>query len=245
MKKGQITIFIILGILLVAGAGFFLFNKNSEVDSGKKIITNPVETHIQQCIEITAKSALITVGLNGGIKDPSEYILFFGGKTPYYYGTENSSMPTLDDLQNFLSEYMTSNLKNCVNISLFPDQQITEGEINTKTIISDKTVKFNINYPIKFTNDKSTKEISEFSTTIDSRLKILHNVSLEYIKEQKKEPRYMCMTCLVQLAYKNKLKINTMTIGNTVAYNLYDNTTKLDRSEYNYYFAIKYPEAAK
>lgn len=253
-KKGQITIFLILGILLVGGVGFFLFgNSKKQLDNTNQAenrlsegsSSNPVENYVRQCMEKTAKDALISAGLDGGVENASEYLLFFGGKTPYYYGTQNSSTPTLDDVQDFLSDYMNSNLKLCVNFSLFPDQNITSGDVNAQASISDKTVRFNVEYPIKIASGKSAKEISDFSTAINSRLKAMHNASIEYVNAQKANPRYMCMTCLVKLGSENNLKINTVALGNTVVYNFYDNTTMLDGKEYNYYFAIKYPETSE
>lgn len=245
MKKAQITVFIIIGILILAAGGFVFFSasKSREKSAPDRISSDPLEMHISQCLEKTAKSALIMAGIDGGIKDSQDYIGFFGGKTPYYYGTQDSIVPSLQQVEGYLSDYLNSNLNDCINFSAFPDYKIN-GQSSTptgKASINQNYVLFSLDYPLTITKGQTKKELPSLSVKMNSRIKALHNVSSQYIEEHKKNPDYICMTCLVRLGRDNNVFIKTYTLDDTVAYEVIDNTTKLDGREYIYMFAIKYP----
>ncbi|MBU1974982.1 MAG: hypothetical protein KKG59_01110 [Nanoarchaeota archaeon] len=75
MKKGQVTIFVILGLIIVILVGLALFLKNSVTTPEDKPITvdkelEPLKEYIEECMYLTAKDAIIQIGLSGGYVDP-------------------------------------------------------------------------------------------------------------------------------------------------------------------------------
>lgn len=69
-KKGQITIFIILGIVLLAGASFmfYLNSKNAEkVEQKTSLNTDKIENYIKTCIDNSLKKNLLLIGDQGGL----------------------------------------------------------------------------------------------------------------------------------------------------------------------------------
>lgn len=109
-KKGQVTMFMIIGIVLVIGASFlFYFNsKNADkVTKGSTLNTDEFENYINTCLKNSLKKNLIQIGLQGGRLYKSQnglmqdfdksqagsfYILNDGEKVPYLidkpYGKE-------------------------------------------------------------------------------------------------------------------------------------------------------------
>ena len=77
MKRGQITLFIILGIIIFAVFGMLFFLKNyvsssafeKEQEESTELFTSlgKYSSHIQSCLDLTSKAAVSLVGLQGGV----------------------------------------------------------------------------------------------------------------------------------------------------------------------------------
>ena len=52
-KKGQITIFILLGIVIAIGIGLFMYLRatSSEIDPNLVPVVNPVRNYVDACME--------------------------------------------------------------------------------------------------------------------------------------------------------------------------------------------------
>ena len=142
MKKGQVTLFIILGIviLIVIGALFGLraLSVNSKLyEQGGKSISvptqlKPVTNVISDCIENVAVEGLNIMGLQGGYIDIPQDIIPRGSlnvfsnslyinkniRVPYWSyesvsGIPKQQIPTIKEMENSLSSYVNTNLEDC------------------------------------------------------------------------------------------------------------------------------------
>ena len=106
-KKGQITIFVIIGLvmLVLIGAGIYYYNQQAIEEIPEEIITRDrspellqVRSQIEYCLELLGEEALRQVGLNAGhLELPANMITdhfeahannaldFFGDTIPYAY----------------------------------------------------------------------------------------------------------------------------------------------------------------
>ena len=83
-KRGQVTLFIIIGmlILILTSIGFFWINYLRTID--RRVITDeikPVTNYVDLCVEATARDAVERLGLQGGYIDIPDSIL----NNPYAY----------------------------------------------------------------------------------------------------------------------------------------------------------------
>jgi hypothetical protein len=74
-KRGQITIFIIIGIMIVA-LGILIFLFFPQIKTGLGISTNNPQLFIQNCMEEKVESVVEILSLNGGSANPENYFLF-------------------------------------------------------------------------------------------------------------------------------------------------------------------------
>lgn len=81
MKRGQITIFIIVGIVILLAIGlgvvaWKIINEQKPSEDQNKIEVNvalkPLQTYIEACLESTARQALVQTALHGGYYAPEE-----------------------------------------------------------------------------------------------------------------------------------------------------------------------------
>ncbi|MBD3361822.1 hypothetical protein GF358_03450 [Candidatus Woesearchaeota archaeon] len=145
MKKAQVTIFIIIGIILLITLGTAIYLATQIIIKPKTPTTQtPIQSYVQDCIQQTAIIALKKIGDNGGylsFENPyrnlkldtnpaegdalaiSEIGLY---SIPYwwYMKTPNKcnncyltsdNMPLLPEIEEQVNNYVTANLDKCIN----------------------------------------------------------------------------------------------------------------------------------
>ena len=193
-KRGQVTTFMIVGlvILIIFVILFMLRDSILEGIKGaegtKQILNGVVEEmdfKIADCIDKEADAAIITLGKQGGTFTLTNFRDFTGEKINYLcFGMPDSdkcsnSGLTRIELENELTNYLTPRVKNCVNIESFRDDQRYEmqvGDFEFKTNIFDKSVLFNITYPITLKRKEIEAKVFGFSKTVESPLGLIQNV---------------------------------------------------------------------
>src|SRR3989338_9086643 len=118
-KKSQVTIFIIIGMIMVISIGLFIYFKMA---TSKRIDilhpeSVPVSNFVESCIEKVAKEGLATLGLQAGYiyfpdniaRDPYSYLAFspLGMKIPYWWRDGVSNIPTIEFMAQQISSYIT------------------------------------------------------------------------------------------------------------------------------------------
>ena len=147
-KRGQITIFLILGISIVLIIGLSYYAKNAKdkgaliKDINKKVDnTDIIKVYAENCLKKVSEEALFQVGEHGGYINPngderydeqgvpSNYptALFLGEKLPYYIQsltalgitTYNTYVPDLSTINKKLTNYIAVEFEKCFNASVF------------------------------------------------------------------------------------------------------------------------------
>ena len=152
LKNGQVTVFIILGIIIILMIGILFyfqgyislsFLKNDEevsIPTQLKVVVD----NINYCLESTSYDALYYIGVHGGYyKTPEEgSITYFTEKIPYYYLNNKIIIPKINSIQEGISNYIDDNLGSCLELNKFRDEGfiINESNYTASTIIKEKFV---------------------------------------------------------------------------------------------------------
>src|SRR3989338_8215069 len=120
-KKGQLTIFIILGILLLIIGAFFIYTRLSSSEREIQTETSisqetaldalPVQRYIEDCLDTIAKAAVKKIGLQGGalygyVDSPTEPDFLGDGALPAgIYILEDNLFPREVYLRKNIGEY--------------------------------------------------------------------------------------------------------------------------------------------
>lgn len=193
MKKGQVTIFAVLGLVLLITMGLFFFitkELNAEKDIRESPSFNNVEYFIQSCIEL-ASSEVVTRNSNfNGIERflekedlpdniaNSKNVLFYR-KEPIFLEKESVELT--------FSKLISKNLDKCVDISIFHNEfeiQLKNKSVNTT--IEEKFVIVSVSWPIKITKGKTTRYLELFQYKVDVPLnKVINKINnlLERLNE--------------------------------------------------------------
>ena len=189
MKKGQVTIYIIIGIVILAVivAVFAFrsqllastFNRQQQNLNLLPIEIRPVKENINSCVYETAKQGIILVGQQGGYynipKDelPRSIINPFsnsleilrGDEVAYWYyttsnGIEKITIPSKEDIEKEIQYYINDNLQDCLeNLTNFEDNGY---EINEDGIVESKVTigPENVDVDVKYDVEVNYKGVS-------------------------------------------------------------------------------------
>ena len=248
-KRGQVTVFIIVGILILAVVigGVILRSSISKKSTGNQLeqirnpLAAPVYNYIQSCIYQTGKDAAIYVGGHGGyyelpiIADLKFYL-------PYYFYEEQNKMPSKVTVEEELSKYIINELPFCLkNFESFEElgYEISYREIEAITTIQADKVIFNVDFLVTIKKENKETMLKLFYAEIPIRIGEVHELIADFMKIQEDNATNVCVSCLNNLAFENNLKAEMYFVReNDYLFKLID----LESEEvFEYNFMNKYP----
>ncbi|MBR9705959.1 hypothetical protein GOV14_02915 [Candidatus Pacearchaeota archaeon] len=157
-KRGQIAIFVILGIVIVAAiVVFFVITNNPEKISVPKELEQ-VYTYYQSCIEQEIKQAAMILSERGGYLDNPEFVTgstympfssqldFLGIGVPYWYylsgnGVVHEQVPALNKIEAQLNDYLGDRISECDFDSFLAEgYQVGFGEVEVSTTVNKRSI---------------------------------------------------------------------------------------------------------
>ena len=212
MKRGQVTEFIIAGLIILIAGIFIVIAKFGYVQDvleqqkdkfvGVPSDIKPVRTYIGGCLAEVSKTAKEIVLLQGGYYDPKKYIAIDISNVALWYEEGKDISPTLKTIENEIANTTDKLLPLCIEEYGIEDYKISINgidslvRINKDNILAQSNVRINVNYKeINFTiNEK-------FSTKYDSDLYSIYNVAIAIVDMEVKDPRNIELTTLSDFGY--------------------------------------------
>ncbi len=201
-KKGQVTIFIIVGILLLLGVVLVILIKKEVVQLTPEELSLPeegrVEDIVRNCVYRLGNEALFTLGLQGGYIDvPSE--LSYDGSThlrlspvhviPYWAVGMDVRIPSPQEIEQRLNEYLQKNLQSCVfsqESYLQTYDLIEKSDPDVKTTLAEKTVLFSVRWEIEVRTKAGERvaELFQHDVAVPVRLKALYETARKIVERE-------------------------------------------------------------
>lgn len=202
-RRGQVTIFIIIGIVIISlVAGYFIFKD--------KLFTNqipssiePVYTKFLSCLEEETEIGISVLETQGGYIDLPDFeagssympfgsqLNFLGNPIPYWYyvsgnNLEREQVPTKTEMQNSLAKFVEDKIRGCEFDSYYDERFfISEGEPDAKVTIKDNSVEVDLSMNLEINKNEDNSLIKNHKIIVDSELGNLYNSALRiYDKEQ-------------------------------------------------------------
>jgi hypothetical protein len=198
-KRGQVTTFVILGVIIVAIVLIFLFaRQNILLPPSKEDLNLEMESirrHVSQCAIDVSEDPIRVMGLQGGyLATPQDtYRLYNDSQVSYLcYGLENSPrcynrLLLISHMESELNEALEFSLRNCIDIGGFERFRnfdiITNKDPTVDTNIRTNKILVNVDYPVtlKSRRDDTQVSIDKFSVSLDYPLGELYDVSQEIL----------------------------------------------------------------
>ena len=176
LKKGQITVFIILAILIVAiGTSFFVF-KDKIFKSSIPQEFQPVYNSYVSCIEDKLNTGIKLLESQGGyiylpdFSPGSEYMPFSsqlnfqGVNVPYWYyisgnNIRKEQVPSISEMELQIEDFLEAKLSACdLREYSAGDFEIYEGSPNAKVSIKDSQVVLDLNQDLTIVKGRTVKK---------------------------------------------------------------------------------------
>ncbi len=200
MRKGQITLFAILGVILLFSAGLFLFI--SSRDGEGSIIESqrsPIENFVLTCLREASEDAIVILGNQGGYievpddirNNPASFLSFDPKRysiVPYWYYGGITRIPSLEYMEREIEEYVRKNTLLCLDSFSALDDQYSITTLSNLSItarIADEAVVVEAIYPIEAYDRKNQKSSFErFVASSDVKLRKMHALAKEIMQHE-------------------------------------------------------------
>ncbi|MFH1064575.1 MAG: hypothetical protein V1729_05820 [Candidatus Woesearchaeota archaeon] len=222
-RKAQITIFIILGVIMIISVGIYSYLRSTGV--GPLDILQPksppVIAFIDACLESTATEAVRTMGNQGGYIEippavrynPTRHLSLVPGiggeyspKIPYWYYEGKTEIPSLKYMEMETEKYIDERLGDCLNnfTNLKEEFIITENSgIKSTVLFTEKETVIGLKYSIDIQTrgaDEVTKK-EEFLLRLDVPVMKMRELAVEILMKENQMTFFENMTLDLMAAY--------------------------------------------
>ncbi len=251
-KKTQVTLFFILGLVVLIAISFMSYlsadktktdiKKEAEltVSSGLPSSLLPLKSNIDFCVDEIGKRAVVYTGLYGGYYNvPRPKLVYFHDGIPYYAFGNANYMPTRKAVEAQISDYVIEQLPDCINnLRDFQGAKV-EGTIESvNSTIGKDAVFVYIGYPINVNNADAKAQFLKFRTEVPVRLDTLYTIASEIVEGKIRNNGALCADCLVDLASENNVFIDIVSHEDSIILTIFDNVTQIDENDYIFSFAM-------
>ncbi|MCX8194293.1 MAG: hypothetical protein N3G19_02960 [Candidatus Pacearchaeota archaeon] len=241
-KKGQVTLFIIIAILIVAVAvaGYFIYQNYQKVRQERFAAeVAPIKAYVEDCLMKTGKDALILVGMQGGFIEPKLKVEAGEWNISYWIYNGQDKTPSLETISNEISKHIETFLPFCT-MAFYGFQNtyiIDEGTVKATTTFRPGEVKITVKWPLiiarKMNNEKV--RIEDFSVKLLVNLLDIYNLASKIV-ENEKSSQYLDLEMLAN----SNFDIAIMPYDNkTLIYAISDNKSIIYNAPYTFMFATK------
>jgi len=201
-KKGQVTIFIIIGIIILLAVSLIIALQTEVIKfkPGEIIPTEKgkVESFITSCMDKIGNDALLQIGLQSGYIYVSDSIAADANQhlrispmnvIPYWAYGQNTNIPSMNQIKRDLDDYMQANLRSC----LFGTQAFQESydliektSITADTIIQGTKVQFNAHWDVEIRNKEGDVITELIDHTYESpvKLKSVYDMAVRVVEKE-------------------------------------------------------------
>jgi hypothetical protein len=240
-KRGQLTLFVIIGIVLF----FIIFitlifvktdlRTNLFTSSQNKMKIENLEYQIEDCLEQRLNDAISLVGLGGGYIEQKDIISSSFGEVSYAYKKNKNLLPTINKIEESIANYLSESVPLCIELT--ENLEIQEN-IKTNVKVERDVVKVNINIPFYlYENEKVIKKNKNYFSEATIRLGKIHYVAQQIIEKQR---NYEGVPLTFIASDEEHDIYYDFYDEKTVIYIIHDEESKLNGEiSYNFIFAVE------
>ncbi|MCF7861724.1 hypothetical protein K9M79_05745 [Candidatus Woesearchaeota archaeon] len=265
--RGQVTIYIIIGILLIFSIilifPLFQTSKIDETAGHDPIEMQPVKSNIDQCLENSIIEGIIMIGAQGGYYDLPEnsdivmtQILFDEtinttddmivdsdlniDFAAYYLRNHTTMVPDESNIAKELEDFINISFFECVGESDLIETLNVGNLEDVEITIGQDMIRARLVIPIEYQIGDSIKRTDKFEAAVPFELWPKYDLAKRFIEEQKKDTEFFPLGYLTYLATEEGFSYEQTTFDNKVFLCfLFDENDLF--GIYRYCFLLEYP----
>ncbi len=189
-KKGQVTVFIIVGILIVIIAGGLIFVNRDRISFRGFTSTQvePVREYIRECINNIVKEDLLELRKNGGffydpIVDalPNRNVVCSDGTTTRLHAQSGGLVYTNGDLDSYIEDRLETRIDEMCSLSSFDDQFNFNSirDIDVDVFFRDLNIDISVDMGVVASKGVSSLDLGRFDLSVNDDINRLNAVAEE------------------------------------------------------------------
>lgn len=243
MKKGQITLYVVIAIMLVSAVTIIVYLQREQI----KVILSPVPgavkpvySEIEGCLKTTAENGIYLIGMQGGYASlPEDAFVTDFSSIAYGYYEGRRTLLSLNEIENELNNYVEMMLPECVDFSKWPELEVLQDSVSAKSKILDRSVRIDVEWPLTFTGT-TTYNLKTFSTESDVKLGIIYNITQAIVENEIINPDKVDLGYFSEINEKYNFTVDAIPYNNTMVYALKTQDNILNDKKYIWFFANKF-----
>ena len=195
-KKGQITVFIGIAIVMLIAVGAVIYFMQKEVapEHIRRLLVDvpemakPIAAYIYSCLDDAIPVSVNTIAQSGGYIFPHNFVESEYGDISYGFRKGENTLVSIAEMQDQLSGLIGGSIIECFDVAVIEKQgyKITTSEIIANTqILPDKVIS-TIKFPVIITKGDSSITIENFALDKPLPLGKLHGIAGMVVTELKK-----------------------------------------------------------
>ena len=191
-QRGQITIFIILGLILVVGFLIvFLLVNPPEI---QVVDENNPDAFIESCTREAVEEAIDILSNNGGDISPKGFIQFNGTDISYlcfsyhhYYPCINQRPLLIEYIEDEITNYITPKIHECfsdLQLRLSGRYDVETSGMDVTTTLQSEQVTVVIDKRFKMSREGDSRDITQFRMNLVHPIYNLAEISMEIVNQE-------------------------------------------------------------
>lgn len=225
-KKAQVTIFVILGIIIIISIILFLRLRNNTQEPTEdnlidQLRTGPIISNIEQyteyCTNNILNESLKQTLRQGGIYDidQTNHKIIGQHKVPYYLHNQQINIPTEEEFYESLKKMIIQKFDECAdNYAIFQDLDVIiekqETNINLNT---EEGIIIYLNPSLIITHENSETTSREQRTYIPFNIRPILNTANQIINNYLTTQQYLDIQTINQIAQNQETNFNFININ--------------------------------
>lgn len=247
-KRGQITIFIIVGIILVVAItmGIILRKDIAQKLQDVKISqstalqqeVDKVRPFVEDCLQSAAEDAVLSVVAKGGYNAPKSSVQYDYYNVPIYFNKGKETVPSMQNIASEIALAIKNNVPSCANFKAagMPVKAVKRPEVTITA--GKKLITIDMEWPLTVGTEAESATISEFSTEIKADIENPYEYAMALYNQQK-AIKVLSLIDLARLAKQNNFILHfDMADKDAMVYLLTFNKTIIQRQPLVYTFGI-------
>ncbi len=204
-KRGQLTIFIIVALVIAGSILGYVIVKNYMGVSDSSSEFDSVYSNYLRCMENDVRTAADIAGSRGGYVYVDDYVPgseyapfsselnFLGNPVPYWYyisgnGLIKEQVPTKKDIENQIGRFVEENIGECNFDDFYSEGYTIEtGDAVARVAVYENRITVKLDSRVSVSRDGETSVKNEHNIEITSKLGKFYNEARRIYDKQKRE----------------------------------------------------------
>ncbi len=205
-KRGQVVLFVILGLVLVVliWSIFYMYQARATspyFEDGKTVDAKSISNFVSLCLQQKGEEALVDVAGKGGYSVLPPYSTEqLSDNLPYFLYQGSVFVPTIEKIQENVARAVEKRFGDCFDFISFEGIDISvEGAPEIVVVFGSEQMRITLHQKIIVQNEQGETTLTSFTASIPTVFLGMYEYAKKIVETHKSSGEYVCLSCLRQL----------------------------------------------